>query len=268
MTNQPVVLTQDQAAARQPDAAFTMADQVARFAAAKDRNDPRVLDIDSVYNPELLKVSSETRKHGERDRHAKASDGKRVLITGGNRGLGRAIANECVKAGAETIITMRRPADDDVNSAGFAQVIDGIDVTDEASCNKLATAVETPVDIVINNAGYFWEPVETLANMNFEEEMKMIDICAVGPLRIVKPLANNDLLAADAKIAMITSQGGSVSWRFTQNPEGHDFGHHMSKAAANMAGVILAQELLSKGITVVNLHPGFNKTKMTEKYKE
>ena len=28
---------------------------------------------------------------------------------------------------------------------------------------------------------------------------------------------------------MITSQGGSVEWRFTQNPTGHDYGHHMSK---------------------------------------
>jgi NAD(P)-dependent dehydrogenase (short-subunit alcohol dehydrogenase family) len=67
---------------------------------------------------------------------------------------------------------------------------------------------------------------------------------------------------------MITSQGGSIGWRFTQNPEGHDYGHHMSKAAANMASVLLAQELKSKGITVGILHPGFNKTDMTKKYQE
>lgn len=41
----------------------------------------------------------------------------------------------------------------------------------------------------------------------------------------------------------------------------------MSKAAANIASVLLAQELKSKGIAVGVLHPGFNKTGMTSKYK-
>lgn len=60
--------------------------------------------------------------------------------------------------------------------------------------------------------------------------------------------------------------GGSISWRSTQNPTGHDYGHHMSKAAANMMSVLLAQELKSRGIAVFILHPGFNKTDMTKKY--
>jgi len=42
----------------------------------------------------------------------------------------------------------------------------------------------------------------------------------------------------------------------------------MSKAAANMGSVLLSQELKSKKISVGVLHPGFNKTGMTEKYKE
>jgi NAD(P)-dependent dehydrogenase (short-subunit alcohol dehydrogenase family) len=42
----------------------------------------------------------------------------------------------------------------------------------------------------------------------------------------------------------------------------------MSKAAANMSSMLLAQELRSKGIAVGILHPGFNKTEMTAKYKE
>jgi NAD(P)-dependent dehydrogenase (short-subunit alcohol dehydrogenase family) len=42
----------------------------------------------------------------------------------------------------------------------------------------------------------------------------------------------------------------------------------MSKAAANMMAVLLAQELKAKGIAVGVLHPGFNKTGMTAKYQE
>ena len=96
----------------------------------------------------------------------------------------------------------------------------------------------------------------------------MIDICALGPLRVSAAFYNGGLLKEGSKIAMITSQGGSVAWRTTQNPDGKDYGHHMSKAAANMGSVLLAQELKDKKIVVTILHPGFNKTGMTEKYKE
>jgi NAD(P)-dependent dehydrogenase (short-subunit alcohol dehydrogenase family) len=44
-------------------------------------------------------------------------------------------------------------------------------------------------------------------------------------------------------------------------------GHHMSRAACNIMGALLSQELKSKEIPVVLLHPGFNKTEMTKKYE-
>ena len=67
-------------------------------------------------------------------------------------------------------------------------------------------------------------------------------------------------------IVVITSQAGSAEWRFTQNPEGGDYGHHMSRAACNIGAVLLSQELKPKGVPVLMLHPGFNKTGMTAKY--
>ena len=94
----------------------------------------------------------------------------------------------------------------------------------------------------------------------------MIDICAVGPLRVSNALYNAGKITKGGKIAMVTSQGGSVTWREVQNPSGGDYGHHMSKAAANMGAKLLAQELKHEGIMVQVLHPGFNKTDMTAKY--
>ena len=41
----------------------------------------------------------------------------------------------------------------------------------------------------------------------------------------------------------------------------------MSRAACNIAGVLLAEELKAKGVSVVLLHPGFNRTEMTKKYE-
>ena len=50
-------------------------------------------------------------------------------------------------------------------------------------------------------AGYFYEPLETLETMNFEEELKMIDICAVGPLRVSAALVNAGQGQGDARHA-------------------------------------------------------------------
>ena len=91
----------------------------------------------------------------------------------------------------------------------------------------LALAVPSDQHQLINNAGYFYEPVETIETMNFKEQIKQIDICAVGPLRVATAFLHGDLLQKGSKIIMITSQGGSVAWRFTQNPNGHDYGHHV-----------------------------------------
>lgn len=205
----------------------------------------RYLDIDTVYDGSFLK-------------------GKTALVTGGNRGLGLAITEELVKQGADVIVTTRSPAE----IPGVSQVISGIEMTANDCGKKVASALAgKQIDIVINNAGYFYEPLETLEELNFEEELKMIDICAVGPLRISSGLVNAGLVKKGGKIAMITSQGGSVAWRTTQNPTGHDYGHHMSKSAANMMGVLLSQELKAKDIIVTILHPGFNKTGMTKKYE-
>ena len=47
-----------------------------------------------------------------------------------------------------------------------------------------------------------------------------------------------------------------------------NYGHHMSRASCNIMGVILSQELKPENIPVVLLHPGFNRTSMTQKYAE
>ncbi|CAE8680484.1 unnamed protein product, partial [Polarella glacialis] len=147
---------------------YSLADQVARFERAKTEGNQRFLDIDSVYDGSFLK-------------------GKRVLVVGASRGLGLSIAKELVAQGAKTIVTCRGPSPD-LESLGAEQIISGVDVQDNASIAKLAAELDAPVDVLIQNAGYFTEAAETLTTIDDKEDLKQIDVCALGPLRVVSAL--------------------------------------------------------------------------------
>jgi NAD(P)-dependent dehydrogenase (short-subunit alcohol dehydrogenase family) len=234
---------------------FSIADQVARFAKAKEDNNERFLNIDSVYDGGDL-------------------SGRRVLVTGGNRGLGLELTKELVKLGATAIVLSRSSSPELEQLVGKWNVYSGVDVTDTEGVNKAMKRIKGDggaLDMVINNAGYFYDPQELITedSLNFEEQLKQINICALGPLRVNNAAVNTGALADDAKLVVITSQAGSCEWRTTQNKDvGGDYGHHMSRAACNIAAALQAEELRKKGYSVILLHPGFNRTAMTAKYKD
>jgi NAD(P)-dependent dehydrogenase (short-subunit alcohol dehydrogenase family) len=234
---------------------YSIADQVKRFENAKKTNNQRYLDIASVYNGGEL-------------------SGKRILVTGGNRGLGFEITKEAVSNGATVLVLCRSTNDELEELVGKWNVYPDVDVTDTEAVEKALKKIKNDggaLDYVINNAGYFYEPKETILDdsLNFDEQLKQINICALGPLRVNAAAVHAGALSEGAKLVIITSQAGSCEWRFTQNKdEGGDYGHHMSRAACNMAAVLASEELKKKGYSVILLHPGFNRTEMTAKYKD
>lgn len=233
---------------------YSIGNQVDRYNLAKATNNIRYLEMEKVFDGTSFK-------------------GKRVLVIGGSRGLGLSIVKELVACGAETLATVRKSCDALESLPNLHKIISNVDVTKlDTIKNDLVNGLDNKaIDILIVNAGYFYGPVETCLNpntINFEEEMKMIDICGMGPLRVINVLTNNGLIKEkNGKIAIITSQAGSIAWREEQNRHGDNYGHHASRAVTNMIGRLLSFELGDKiGVPVVLLHPGFNRTDMTSKY--
>ncbi|GAX22292.1 hypothetical protein FisN_22Hu082 [Fistulifera solaris] len=229
------------------DERYSIADQKARFDRAKRENNRRYLDITTVYDPSSLQ-------------------GQRVAVTGANKGLGLALAAELTHVGAE-VIAIVKSSSSELEELGVRQIISGIDVTDDEKCAGLSEQVEGgPIDILINNVGFLKREGEQLDSLDFPTQIKTIDISACGHLRVTSALLG--LLKEGSKVIMITSQAGSIGWREVQSPNGGNYGHHMSKASANMLSVLLANEVKNRGIAVGIFHPGFQKTDMTSEMKD
>lgn len=135
--------------------------------------------------------------------------GRRVLVTGGNRGLGLAIVRELKACGAEVVV-LGRSSSAELDAAGVAEIVTGVDVTDIAAIKAFAAKPQAPYDVVINNAGYFYGPKETVIgdSLNFEEQLKQIDICGMGPLRVSSALFN----AVRPLLRSTFSRGCRRSW--------------------------------------------------------
>lgn len=176
----------------------------------------------------------------------------RAVVVGASRGIGMELVRQLAAAGHQVTGTSRGPVAEP--PAGVTW-LDGVELGTDAGIQALAQGIEGPVDLLIHNAGVLSR--EGLDDLDVGRIRRQLEINALAPLRAVHALLPT--LRRESKVALITSRMGSMS----DNTSGGMYGYRMSKAALNMAGVSLAQDLAPKGIPVVLLHPGFVRTEMT-----
>ena len=178
----------------------------------------------------------------------------KVLITGSNRGIGLELVRQ-FSARGDQVIAACRHSSSGLDQLG-ARVIEGIDVADDDSIESLAAALSgEPLDILFNNAGILNR--EGLDDLDLDAVRREFEVNTLGPLRITRALL--PMLNSGAKVAILTSLMGSMD----DNGSGGYYGYRISKAAVNMVGVNLAQDLRPKGIAVFLFHPGMVATEMT-----
>lgn len=176
------------------------------------------------------------------------------LVTGANRGIGYEFCRQ-LQAQGEHVIAVCRTASEELQQLGV-QVEAGIDITSDASVAELQSRLaNTPIDVLINNAGIAKRI--TLEDLNFDSIREQFEVNALGPLRVTQVLL--PLLHPGSKVALMTSRMGSIA----DNTSGGSYGYRMSKVALSMAGKSLAHDLKPRGIAVAILHPGLVQTRMT-----
>lgn len=174
-----------------------------------------------------------------------------VLITGGNRGIGRAIAEAFLAAGDRVAVTARSGS----GPAGSLTV--KADVTDSASLDRAMSEIETklgPIEIAVLNAGVTRD--QLLMRMSDDDFETVVNTNLTGAYRVVQRVTRGMLKAKHGRIIFI---GSVVALLGTPGQVNY---------AASKAGLIgmaraITRELGAKNITANVVAPGFIDTDMT-----
>jgi 3-oxoacyl-[acyl-carrier protein] reductase len=174
-----------------------------------------------------------------------------VLITGGNRGIGFALAEEFIAQGHRVAVTARSGE----GPAGSLTV--KADVTDGASLDAAYAEVESklgPVEVVIANAGITKDTL--VMRMTDEEFDSVVDTNLGGTFKVVKRAVKGMLKARFGRIVLISSVVGLYGSAGQVN-------YSSSKSALVGMARSLTRELGARGITANVVAPGFIETDMT-----
>jgi len=189
--------------------------------------------------------------------------GKVAIVTGGSRGLGRAIAAVLARDGAEVIVCSRsldanRETAERIKSEGGSAHALEVDVTNKDSVAALIENVISDfgrIDILVNNAGITVDNL--LLRMKEDDWDRVVDTNLKGTFNCTKAVARTMIKQRSGKIINITSVVG-----ITGNAGQANY-------CASKAGIIgftksVARELASRNITVNCVAPGLIRTTMTD----
>jgi 3-oxoacyl-[acyl-carrier protein] reductase len=182
--------------------------------------------------------------------------GRCVLVTGGNRGIGRAIAGAFHDAGDRVAVTYRSGEP----PVGFHGV--RCDVTDSGSVDSAFAEVEAelgPVEVLVANAGITRDAL--LLRMSDDDWSAVIETNLTGSFRVARRAAKGMLRLRRGRVVFISSVVGLLGSAGQVN------------YAASKAGLVgmarsLGRELGSRSITANVVAPGFVETDMTEELSD
>lgn len=186
----------------------------------------------------------------------------RIVVTGGNRGIGLAIVERFAREGHAVLLAARDAAAGETEAArlrdqGLDVATVKLDVGDAASIDAALAELKasgTDVFVLVNNAGVL--PEGTLLDMPWEGVEASLAVNVLGPLRLVRGLAPGMAARGYGRIVNVSSGWGS----FAEGLDGPG-AYGVTKAALNALTVRLAKEL-PQAVKVNAMCPGWVRTRM------
>ncbi len=192
------------------------------------------------------------------------ADRRVALVTGGSRGIGRAISIALAREGLQVVVnyTAQEGAAEEtvgaITAAGGSATALRFDVSDAAAVNRAIQQIVDEngrLDVVVNNAGIAIDGL--LLRLKDEDWARVLDVNLTGALHVARAAARHLLKARESgRLINITSVVGEM---------GNAGQVSYVAAKAGLIGMTraLARELASRGITVNAVSPGFVETDMT-----
>lgn len=179
------------------------------------------------------------------------AEGRVALVTGGNRGIGRAIAERLVSEGYRVAATSR--------NGDVPEGVLGVpcDITDQAQVEAAFETIEKelgPVEVLVANAGITRDTL--LMRMKDDDWNAVIDTNLTGTFRVVRRASRGMMKARFGRIVLISSVVGLLGSAGQVN-------YAASKSALVGMARSVARELGSRGVTANVIAPGFISTDMT-----
>lgn len=192
--------------------------------------------------------------------------GRKALITGAGRGIGRVLAISLAQFGCDIAILEKNMKDarnvaEEIKKLGKKAVAIKVDVTKKADAEKAFTAAAKQLgrlDIVINNAGVcIHEAAEDTPEEHYDfvvdTDMKGVFLCCQAAAALMKPQKKGSIIN-------IASMSGSIA-NYPQK-QAH---YNAAKAGVILLTKCLAVEWVDYGIRVNSISPGYTRTEMTVK---
>lgn len=194
---------------------------------------------------------------------------KVVLITGGNKGLGKEIGRQLGLFGYTVVLTARN---EQAGDAAVAELVAAgcdahtvrLEVTNSDDIASLVSYLETTfgrLDVLVNNAGIAleWDGEPT----NADKVRRTLEVNLIAPYAITEALVPLLSRSNDARVINQSSMLGSMGTAESAWEQMAGFmavGYSTSKAGLNMLTLIQSKALANKGIAVAATHPGWVKT--------